>query len=232
MKDITFKTTSYRKNVDMITNNENIITEYDGNITKLRINERKLPKIIGEYQVSTWNIRLAKLLNYNVINLLKLEFGNDIYDELLELVNYNNFDIYQYNKIVFIHSLVIAKEYRGRGISEEFTEFIYRDFYNGDNVLIISLVKPLQYNKYNYEHYFNDYYVIVKEKYSDTTSLNVLASEYYDLKPFTLKNDVELNQYKLFSAAKRCKFDRISDKFNLFKLNIDEFENHLKSKYM
>ena len=127
--DLTFKTQGYRKNFDLINQNENIITEYEGVITKLRVSSNMMPLIVGEYSISTWDIRLSKLLRIDIAKLFKTYEDDDIYGELLNVTN-KLIDIYRYDKIVLISSLVLHENYRKKEITEEFIEMVYRDFHN------------------------------------------------------------------------------------------------------
>jgi hypothetical protein len=70
--DLTFKTQGYRKNFDLINDNENIITEYEGIVSKMRIVENKPPLIIGEYSISVCNIELGKLLDVDLEKLMMM----------------------------------------------------------------------------------------------------------------------------------------------------------------
>jgi hypothetical protein len=214
---ITFKTLAYRKNFDIINDNENIITEYDGYVSETRISEEKPPMIIGEYGFSVWNIRLGKDLNVDFNKLIYDHRREDSYCELLKLINDNKFNIYDFNKILIVHTLIVRKDFRKSGITQEFTEMLYRDFYN-ENVAIIALVKPFQDNKIDADFYYYHKTVKVKNKTKSTEINYIPAIEYYSLKDFDKKNDSELNEYKLFSVANNCGFKRIDDSY-LFTLN-------------
>ena len=100
--NLTFKTRCYRKNFDLVTENENIITEYEGSVSKLRIAEGIRPFIIGEYGFSVWNIDLAKKLNIDVNAVLKAYAIEDTYSELKRAVDNNEIDLYKYQKIILI----------------------------------------------------------------------------------------------------------------------------------
>jgi hypothetical protein len=62
--NLAFTTRSFRKNFDQISDNENFITECEGTISEIRIDEHKLPRIIGEYRLSIWNTGLG--ISFNV----------------------------------------------------------------------------------------------------------------------------------------------------------------------
>ena len=211
--NISFKTCAYRKNYDLITINENIITEYDGTVSLLRISEKKSPLIIGEYGFSVWNIELAKMLKINLNKLIAAHNIEDIYEELRFVIKNRLIDINDYKKLVLIHSLVLRADSRKHEIPEEFVEMLYRDFH-ADNTLIIALVKPFQNNAINFDYYFKRKTVMINNKIGDVKEKDTIpASEYYSLKEFGDKTDREFNEYKLFSVATRCGFSRIGESF-------------------
>lgn len=228
-EDITFKTLSYRKNYDMIVKNENIITELEGTITNLRIEKDKLPELIGEFELSIWNVRVANLLRHNLYELLKSEEGVNTYDELSNIVSQGKFDLNKYNKIVFVHTLLIRDDYRGTGITEEFVEYLYREYYNDDNTIIIALVKPFQNNRPDYLYFINERVVRSKDELHGNEKISTTL-EFFSLNKFIEKDDDEMNEYKLFSAAKKCGFKRMNDDFHLFELDTDIVEKKLISK--
>jgi len=209
--DLTFKTQGYRKNFDLINQNENIITEYEGVITKLRVSSNMMPLIVGEYSISTWDIRLSKLLRIDIAKLFKTYEDDDIYGELLNVTN-KLIDIYRYDKIVLISSLVLHENYRKKEITEEFIEMVYRDFHN-DKTMIVAIVKPFQDYYINKDYYYNLHSIELKGKIRDDSIMKIPASEYYSLDKFNEKEDKEMNEYKLFSIANKCGFNRIGETF-------------------
>lgn len=230
LSQLTFKTTSYRKNFDFITPDENIITEYEGNVTMLRIKDRRLPLLVGEYGFSVWNIKLASMLNFNILRLLKLYHDDSTYDELYKIIQMGLFDIHKYKKIVLLHSLVIRPDFRKKNITEEYIESIYRDFYD-DDVAILALVKPFQNNENDRDYYYNHKEIMFKKTGDDDNiTQKIQASEYYQLNDFEDKNDVEINEYKLFSVASRCGFNRIGETY-LFEFIPDKTKERLLKKY-
>ena len=227
--NITFKTQGYRKNFDLVTENENIISEYTGNISVLRISEHKSPIIVGEYTFSVWDISLAKMLNIDLNKLLNAHHMVLAYVELIKMIKAGEIDINAYDKIVLIHSLVVHPEFRKLGITEEFIEFIYRD-YHFDKTIILAIVQPFQNNKFDLEYYMNQKTVLVRGEYTAINKFTtVQASEYYCLEKFILKQDTEMNEYKLFAVANRCGFTRIDDS-HLFVLIPDTIINRIKEK--
>lgn len=231
LSQLTFKTTSYRKNFDFITPDENIITEYEGNVTMLRIKDRRLPLLVGEYGFSVWNIKLASMLNFNILRLLKLYHDDSTYDELYKIIQMGLFDIHKYKKIVLLHSLVIRPDFRKKNITEEYIESIYRDFYD-DDVAILALVKPFQNNENDRDYYYNHKEIMFKKvgDEDDEIAQKIKASDYYQLNDFEDKKDEEINEYKLFSVASRCGFNRIADTY-LFEFIPDKTKERLLKKY-
>lgn len=227
---LTFKTLSYRKNFDMIDNNENYITEYEGLITKLMINERKPPYVVGEYGFSVWNINMGVKYNTDFRELLLKHEFEDTYSELISAIDNDGINIYDYDKIILIHNVTIAKDFRKRGVVEELTEMFYRDFY-GEKIAIIVLAKPFQNNKIDLDFFSKHKYVSVKESLNILEAQKVPSMKYYSLDELMEKDDVEKNEYKLFAVASKCGFQRIGDSY-LFLLSpekvIERFEKKQK----
>jgi len=205
--NLTFKTQGYRKNFDLATENDSIVTLYNGTISELRLSEKIPPIVVGEYGFSVWHLSLGKALKANLNKLIRAHSMENIYDELITLIENKKFEIDKYDKIVFIHGLVIHPDYRKIGVTEEFIESIYRDFY-GDNVGIIALVKPIQDNVIDADFYFRHKTVPVR---NNLTEIDLVpAVEYYSLADFMGKTDTEINEYKLYSVAQKCGFERIN----------------------
>jgi hypothetical protein len=224
-KNVSFQTKSYRKNFDLIINGDNIITEYAGIISLLRLDEMKPPIFIGEYNFSTWNISVAKLLNININDLISSHKQEDTY---VEYLNLNDKMFEKYNKIVFIHNLIIHPEYRKIGISEEFVEYLFRDFHS-DDTIILALVKPIQDNTINFDSYFTKKFNTETVNDDDSGYNTVAAVDYYSLDKLTDK-DNESSKYRLFSVAVKCGFQRIKES-NLFKFNPEIMIERMKKKY-
>lgn len=223
-KNISFKTTAYRKNFDLIDNNDNIITHCDGIISKLRIDEQKKPLIIGEYMISIWNVELVKMLNLDIITLLYNYKFVKSYNELLFAINNNYININDYDKIVFINTFVLHKEYRKCGIVDEFFEMIYREFYN-KNTLILTLALPFQYNPIDF-----DYFKYRKFLYVDDDKKNKISGmNYYGLNNFFDKNNIETNTHKIHSILEKYDFNQIKNT-NLFIFNPNYFIKRITYK--
>ena len=221
---LAFKTRSYRKNYDLITTNENIITEYEGSVSELRIKERLLPLLIGEYAFSVWNLKLGRMLEVDLRKLLKDYADEDTYIELQNVIANNKFSFDDYDKVVLIHNFVLRADYRKKEITEEFVETMYRDFY-GDRVAMIVLTKPIQNNVVDNDYYLNHHRAmeVFKEinDEGDLEKTKTPAYLYYSLKDLHDKDDIEYNEYKLFAVADRCGFTRIAES-RLFQFNPDK----------
>ena len=227
---ISTKTTLYHKNFDMVVPSDNIVSEYDGNISKLRIEEHKRPLIMGEFTFSVWNINMSKIQNTDVYDMIKKYSNEDTYFEFNKILNNTNFDYTKYKKIIFIHSLIIKPEFRKSGVTEEFVEFIYRNFYDKDNI-IFALVKPIQDNKLNCVFYSNEKMIryVTYDENGRIQHKKTSAFKFYSLDKEYEKTDSEMNEYKLFSVASKCGFTRIDDTF-LFKFEPEKTIKRLFNK--
>ena len=190
--NIAFKTQGYRKNFDIINTNENFITEHDGIITQIRLIKHKPPRQVGEYGFSVWNIGLGKRFAVDFNKLIKEHAFEDTYDELIGVIKKKEIDIKDYKKIVLVHTFILKNDYRKRGITEEFVEMLYRDFY-ADDVAVIMLVKPFQDNLIDADFYFNRKYVLVRENIKTKGDV-IPATEYYSLNELMEKKDTEINE--------------------------------------
>lgn len=226
--NITFKTQSYRKNFDLINLNENFITEYDGTISEIRLDKRQPPRPIGEYGFSIWNIGLGEKFAVDFNKLIKDHAFEDTYNELVNIIRKEEININDYKKIVLIHTLVLNKNFRKRGVTEEFVEMIYRDYY-ADDIAVIILVKPFQDNLTDAEYYLNHKKVIIRNSLNSKDDITIPATEYYSLDELIEKNDVEMNEYKLFAIAHRCGFQRINESY-LFLFSPEKINERLSDK--
>ena len=225
--NITFKTQGYRKNFDLINTNEKFITEYEGAIAELRMEERKPPRPVGEYRFSVWNIELGEKFDVDFIELIKRHSADDLYRELIGMIKKHEFTIRKYKKIVLVHSFVLSKEYRKKGITEEFVEMLYNDFYC-ENVAIVVLAKPFQDDDVSME-YFKYKKVLVKESLKGFDAVGVQAMKYYSLEELLKNDDTEINEYKLFAVANRCGFQRINES-HLFYFSPEKIEERMRNK--
>jgi hypothetical protein len=230
LADVTFKTQSYRKNFDMINEDENFITECDGAISHLRIEKQKPPVFIGEYGFSIWNIALGNRFKVNFKKLLKSHSFEASYSEFHKLTKSKLININDYDKIILVHSLILRSDYRKRGIVEEFVEMLYRDFY-GDKIAIFALVKPFQDNPIDMDYYVNQKSIPVRENLGNIYDIvNVSALSYYSLDELVNKKDTEMNEYKLFSVASRCGFTRIGESY-IFQFSPEKIVERMEAKF-
>ena len=228
--NLTFKTIQFNKNFDIVNNNESFITEYCGTISEIRIGDYKPPIIVGEYTISLWNIELGKKFNADFNKLINEHHVEDIYNELLKITKNKDIDIINYNKIAFITTLVIHPDYRKHEITEEFIEFIYRNFY-AENNAIIALVKPFQNNDIDKSFYFNNKMVEIHHSIENYNEIEIVpANTYYSLNELIEKKDTEVNEYKLFSVATKCGFSRINDSYLFIYSPEKTFERMLKKR--
>ncbi|MDA3781071.1 MAG: hypothetical protein PF487_12740, partial [Bacteroidales bacterium] len=107
---------------------------------------------------------------------------------------------------------VLNKNFRKQGITEEFIEMMYRNFYSED-IAIIMLVKPFQDNTIDADFYLNHKQIIIRDSLNEIEDYTISALDYYSLNELTEKKDIELNEYKLFTVANRCGFQRINDSY-------------------
>lgn len=225
--ELTFKTNSYGKNYNIFEENDEFIREYNGEINKISMSGEHPPLIIGEYTFSIWNFYLADKLNVDLISLFHEFDGQDSYVEIINNLNTINFSGLTY--FIVIHSLVIHPKFRKRGVTEEFIEYMYRDFFTPQNK-IMALVKPIQLNKIDFDYYFKQKNVKFREGMDIDSPYKILpASKYFGLNEFLEKNDSEMNDYKLFSVASRCGFRRINQSY-LFKLNPSKIHERIVKK--
>jgi len=209
--NITFKTISYHKNFDLVNDDESLITEYCGTISLIRLAEYKPPLLMGEFELSTWNIELGNKFNANINKLIKTHKNEIIYNELIKVIENKDININKFNKIVFINNLILRPEFRKFGLTEELVELLYREHYANGNT-IIALVMPLQNNPIDTEYYFKQKIVEIKLSLQNYNEIEFIPSvEYYCLNDLLEKKDTEKNEYKLFSVAAKCGFTRIGE---------------------
>jgi hypothetical protein len=226
-KTLTFRTLSYGKNYDLFIENDNFIREYNGEINKVSISAKHPPLVIGEYTFSVWNFSLAEKFEVDLKPLFNSFEDQDTYAEIINNLNILNFD--GINHLIVIHSLVVHPKFRKMGITEEFIEYIYRDFHTPQNK-IIALVKPLQLNEIDFDYYFKQKTVKFREGIGVDSPYRILpASKYFGLSEFLKKDDSELNDYKLFAVASKCGFKRIGESY-IFKFNPKKTQERMKKK--
>lgn len=218
--DLSFKTTRYTHNKDLFYVNDSVVSACDGIISKVRIEEKKKPLQIGEYTVNIINVELANILSIDVEELLS-NYSECHHNELYDEIRYNKFDFNEYRKIVMVNSLVVSKDYRGYNVLDEFTEMLFRDFYDY-KTLILFHAMPFQFNAVDIE-YYREYRTI-----KDDNGVGILAVDYYSLDDF-LTVDNEMSYYKLYQQVQRCGFNRVGES-NLFWFDPTKTINKIKEK--
>ena len=229
LRNLSFKTISYHRNFDFMFAGGNIINEYDGKVSKLRILERNAPLTIGEYIITSWNLKLGRDLNIDIYNILNTHKNEAIYGEFIDLINKKQISIEKYNKIIFIRSFILKKEYRKKHITEEFIEFIYSEFY-GEKTLIVVLALPIQYDEVIMDSIIYNNFIEMREKSSNINIEKINSNEYYGMNELISKTDHELNEIKLFLVAQKCGFERIGES-HIFKFNPQKTLERLKVKW-
>jgi GNAT superfamily N-acetyltransferase len=210
---LTFKTISYNKNFDLINYNDSFINYYAGTISKIRLSENKPPFILGDFGITSWNIGLGKRFSVDFNGLLFHHKAELIYSELRRMIKEEIIDIETCERLVLITNLVVHPDYRKHGVTEEFIEYVYRQFYN-EKTAIVVLVKPLQDNEIDKDVYFNKKFVEIRESLENYDDYkNMRAAKYYSLDTLLTKTDTEINEYKLFAVAAKCGFERIGDSY-------------------
>lgn len=213
LKRLTFKTSSYRKNYDLEFLNDNFITEHEGIISEIRLTERKPPFIIGEFSISTWNFHLARILGVNLIPIFAQYEYENAYEEVLTVIDTDILNVKDIDKLIVVKNLIIHPEYRKKGVTEEFVEYLYRDHYIYGNNKLVALVKPLQDNFVDYDYYTREKGNIrIREMLGeDAAYRDVTAKKYFAINKLTEKKDTEFNEYKIFAVASRCGFVRLGE---------------------
>lgn len=215
---LTFRTFLFGKNYDVDLRGDNLISEYDGTISYKNYSNKKKSEIIGEFAVSVWNLELANKLGVNIIEeMLPTNEIIDTYREFEYALDNKVIDLSEIipNKLVFVHNLILKPEYRNKGITNEFVEFIYRNFYSEIETLVLFLVKPIQTNPMEL-FFFSE-----NEKNGD---------DKYKIKKLLESDDLEMAEYKLFNLARKSGLKRIDNETHLFELVGDEVFERIKAK--
>jgi hypothetical protein len=228
LNKLTFKTISYNKNTNLIFRDDSFVTEYEGIITKLRIDEEKPPLHIGEFSMSQINVDIAKNFNADMNSFILKRVKEDCYVDLAWLVKGEKFNFDGYDKVLFIHNIIIRPDHRKLGITEEFVEYIYRTFYR-KGIKIIFLVKPFQLKKDDFKYFIYEKIIDVRLRISDRSLQSFPARSYYALDDLLQTEDIELSEYKLFALASRCGLYRISDSY-IFEFEPEKIIKRLRLK--
>ena len=228
LNKLTFKTISYNKNTNIIFRDDSFVTEYEGIITKLRIEEEKPPLQIGEFSMSQMNVDIAKNFNADINSFLLKRVKEDCYTDLAWLVKREKFNFNEFDKVLFIHNIIIRPDHRKLGVTEEFIEYIYRTFFR-KGIKIIFLVKPFQLKKDDFNYFMQEKVIDVRIRISDRSLQSFPAKSYYALDDLMQINDIELSEYKLFALASRCGLYRINDSY-VFEFEPEKIIKRLQRK--
>lgn len=234
LKKISFKTKVYYRNFDFIDKDELFISEHSGIISLNRISENKFPLQVGEYYLITCNISLARQCDIDLINNISNHKGEGSYIDLINLIKQDNnfkYDITNnYNKVIFINNFILMKEYKKMGITEEFSEYLFKNYYD-DKTLILFLVKPIQLINDDFEYFINEKTIEIKSSIKNKYIEQISAKTYYKLNDYINIDDIEMNEYLLFDKAIKCGFKRINESY-IFKYepNINNMINIIKEK--
>lgn len=214
LDNLTFKTISYGRNRDNFTKNEKYITEHEGVITEIKFEERKPPVIAGEYGFTIFNIGFAKQCGCNLIPIIEEYSNMDSYSELLSLIENNHMNINNINKLILIHRFILHANYRKMNIFNEYIKYMNRDFFWGNENMMLILVKPIQSNHIDWDLFKRDKNIKVKHQLGENSTYDLVPSyEYYGFDDLIKNKDMEMMEYKLFSIASKCEFNRISNSY-------------------
>lgn len=219
INNLSFKTLTYHKNRDLMVNYDCAVTMHEGFVSVLRFLDRKMPLIIGEYNFMIIHLDYLRLIDGDLNDLVKISVDDVSYNELNNIIKSKSLDYLdsKYDKILVINTLILKKEYRKVGVSEEFIEMLFRNYYN-EKTLIYGLFMPMQNNRTDAELFLKERVVRIKNKSGNDSSYDIVpAADYYSLHDIlNMKPDDEYNELKVFSIATRLGFSRLSDDSYLF----------------
>lgn len=241
VENIVFKSTSYNRNYDFGTKYDSNVTTIQGYINYIQTSIHRPTMPIGEYMYNVFNLKLAKKLGVNFMNLLD-EWceTNEIYNDFIDLIKTKSIDFNSYNKVVYVSTFILNDKFKDKEVTKEFINYIENEFY-GQNVLILFLVKPFQTIKDDFNYFLTEKTIEVKtyqvidefvEFEANLTQINnkskhkitiykIPALRYYNLNGEIFSSDEEIAQYKLYAHAMNLGLERIKES-NIFKLNIGE----------
>ena len=228
LNKLIFKTTTYNKNTNIVFKDDSFVTEYEGIINKLRIDDEKPPLHIGEFSMSQINFDIGKKFNADLKRYIIQRTNEDCYIDLIKLIKNKEINIENFDKVLFIHNLIIRPDHRKIGITEEFIEYIYRMFYR-DGIKIIALVKPFQLKKDDYNYFMTEKVVDIRIRLADRAQQSFPAKTYYSLDELKQVEDIELSEYKLFALANKCGFYRVGDSY-IFEFEPEKIIKRLRRK--
>lgn len=228
LNNLTFKTTSYNKNTNIVFKDDSFVTEYEGVITKIRIEQEKPPLHIGEFSMTQMNFDIARKFNANLKSYICDRTNEDCYIDLIKLIKEDKFTLEVYDKVFFIHNLIIRPDHRKLGVTEEFIEYIFRTFYR-EGTKVIALVKPFQLKKEDYAYFMNDKVIDVRIRLADRAMQSFPAKNYYSLDELQNVGDIEMSEYKLFALANKCGFYRLGESY-IFEFEPEKIIKRLQRK--
>lgn len=208
------------RNVDIISNNDRFISYGEGEIKKIRMDEKiiKSPLFIGEYfyyKISIEDIKKEEIELHEALSFL--DNDDSIYD-FLSLIYENNdfyYDLLKYNKLIIISYIITSEETRKNDvILSEFIKSFHKMHYS-DDVVLFGYFKPIQYNNYFNEFVLKGKKIEIKEKTKSLPKL-IPAKTYYNLSSLSKSNDYEYDSLKIYSLAIKHGFKEINKDKNLF----------------
>lgn len=237
VKNIVFKSTSYDRTYDFDLEYDSYVKTILGYINYIQVNVHRPTMPIGEYMYNVFNVALAKINRVNFMNLLNSYCEtNEIYVDLIDLLKSNKIDVNQYNKIVYIPTIILNEKFRNKNVVSEFIKYIKREFY-GENVLILFLVKPFQQIEDDFNYFCSERTIEIKSYHKccdleefeanvreinnkskhTITIYKIPALRYYNLNGEMFNIDHEISQYKLYAHAQKLGLIKIDDG-NIFKI--------------
>lgn len=197
-------------NTQVSTNNEfnnlnRFISIYDNIIIINKDDERKPTETIGIYNIVEFNVRLGLNLGVNPFDFVKND--SELFLEFNELVVNNINTINEkYDKVLFINNLLLKDEYKGQDLMKELMIHLYRTLFN-ERILLVFLVKPIQYLNFTFFIYRTLKKIIIKTKFNDIDIKQVDVNSYFNLDKLNEKYkncDEELQLFKLYSSVQSC----------------------------
>ncbi len=234
LENLAFKTKVCHRNFDMISLNESFTTDLEGSITLVRIEENLPPIQIGEFYINIFNFDIARTFDVDLLPLIYAHDKEGSYTDFIDMIKANNknkiFDFETINKLYYVNNFIIRPEFRKLGVCEEFTEFLYKNFHNKNNEIMI-LAKPLQLIEDDFKYFTTERWVENRMNLQSQDIEISPANDYYKLdKLLEYNNDLELCTYKLFAVASRCGFSRTGDDSYIFKFESEKIIKRIKAK--
>lgn len=221
LKKLTFTSIGHHKNYDFMFKDESYFNGFEGKITKLRVNEKLKPEVIGCYEFEMWRNDISEQLGLNLNDYLyRFKDYSDFY-HITDIIDDKKIDLKKYDKIVFVNTLMLKSEYRGMDVTSEFVEYMYRNYFDRQTLMLF-LIKPVQNNLD-----FNDIYNNSTIKLEDGSVIK--KSKLFELNKF-IDLDFEISEFKLFNLAKKSGLERINGS-NIFMLNPTKVLTRMANKH-